>query len=348
MNSLVARNTNFLAPRMYHLMQQQGVPEKSRNGPVLRLPGTTSVMLSHPLERVHFDPTRRCNPFFHLFEALAMMADFNSVSFLSFFAKNMANYSDDGASFNAFYGTRMNLDSQFLRVSQLLRDDPDTRRAVVSLWDHQDLFRITKDMACNLCMIFSVDQLSGKLEMTTFNRSNDAVWGFATGANIVHFAFFHELMAALIGRSVGAWYHTSANMHVYTNRPDWQKLVNRYQGVSVLERDLYTSNQVAPAHLCEGFDPGIHILSFISEVREFIQLCDAATKVSSNMELVLNWRGDSVFLHTIARPMFYAYWAHKNKLLQTEALKALHNTIARNDWITAGIQWVESTERGAN
>lgn len=341
MNNLVARNTNFLAPLIYHLLSEQGVPEKSRNGPVLRLPGTTSVLLSRPLERVHFDLVRRCNPFFHVMEALAMIGNVNRASFLAFFAKNMLAFADEGEdSYNAFYGTRMHEKNQFFRVAALLRDDPDSRQAVVDLWRIDDLFKVTKDKACNLAMIFSVDQASGRLDLTTFNRSNDAIWGFATGANVVHFAFFLEYMAALVGRSPGVWHHTSANMHVYTENPQWTKLQERYAGVQRLERDHYCAfPKVTYQSLTEGFPKGKGAEFFAKDCELFCEACMRAIVNADFLKDVQEYVTDSVFLNTIAKPLFCSWFVYKRMGSEKVALDFLQDAPSNNDWIVAAKNW---------
>ena len=226
MNTIEARNMHDLTTALLPLFGTHGIKESSRNGDVLRLPGTVCCTLYHPMENVCLFPARDANPFFHLIEAMAMLVGYNSNPLLSFFASNMSNFSDDGQTYNAFYGTRarVTFGDQLLACINLLHQDPDTRRAVVSLVDPADLTKQTKDVACNLNMVFSVRD--EKVCMTTFNRSNDAIWGFATGANMVHFPFFQLFVANSLGREVGEWTHVSNNMHVYLWNEKYQALCN--------------------------------------------------------------------------------------------------------------------------
>lgn len=220
------QNYNQLADYIYGHIKDHGVKNDSRNGPVLRLPGITAVEIFHPWERVCLNPVRDCNPFFHFIEAMAMIceAPFNDVAFLSYFAKNMKTYSDNGVNYNAFYGTRARetWGDQIQKVIEELEEKPDTRQAVVQLWDPQDLWNNTKDKACNMTMVFSI--VGSHLSMTTFNRSNDAIWGFVSGANIVHLSFFQEYIACALQKQMGPWTHISNNMHVYTDNPQWDKV----------------------------------------------------------------------------------------------------------------------------
>lgn len=222
------RNTNTLCPELYQLIREHGVSGPSRNGPVLRLPEPITITIHRPWERVNFSPERDANPFFHFMESMAMLGNVNSAPLLSFFAKNMANYSDNGDTFNAFYGSRARGGSwanggfetdQLEAVIEILRRDPASRQAVVDLWRVDDLVSATKDKACNMMMVFSV--VHDAVVLTTFNRSNDAIWGHGSGANVVHFPYFQEYVATSLGRRMGPWHHVSNNMHVYTDNPQW-------------------------------------------------------------------------------------------------------------------------------
>jgi len=211
---------------MYELFQNPDavLHEESRNGPVLRLKGVVSVCLLKPWQRVNFCPARDANPFFHLIEAIAMLVGYNSVQLMAYLAKNMASFSDDGVRYNAFYGTRARSDwgDQLHHAIRILRSQPDSRQAVVQLWDPYDLTKQTKDKACNLSMLFH--RSGGQLCLTSFNRSNDAILGGVSGANIVHLSMFQEYVACALGLPMGPWWHVSNNLHVYVNEPKWPAL----------------------------------------------------------------------------------------------------------------------------
>lgn len=224
MNTITARNTNTLQPQLHALFRCKGKVQASRNGDTLVLDGPTMVEIQKPWERVSMCPVRDANPFFHAIEAMAMLADFNSVALLSRYAKNMLSFSDDGLTYNAFYGSRIRhtWGDQLQQAVKDLRADPDSRRVVVQIWDPMDSTRESLDKACNMSIVFKIRD--GKLIMNTFNRSNDAIWGFGGGANVVHFSYFMEYVATELGIAMGSWYHVSADMHIYLGNPKWEKL----------------------------------------------------------------------------------------------------------------------------
>ena len=55
----------------------------SRNGRVIVLDEPVLMTYSHPCERVLFNQARDCNPFFHVYEALWMLAGRNDVASVS-------------------------------------------------------------------------------------------------------------------------------------------------------------------------------------------------------------------------------------------------------------------------
>lgn len=343
---IIARNTNDLAARVYRALEVSGVQDQSRNGPVLRFDGPVTICLTHPWERVNFCPVRDANPFFHVIESVAMLANWNSVKLLSYFAKNMAQYSDNGRTYNAFYGTRARsyhgLD-QLRLVVETLRKDPATRQAVICLWEPEDLTRDTKDKACNLVLIFAVR--GGVLEMTTFNRSNDAVWGGVTGANIVHLSFFHEYVAQAINVPMGRWWHTSANLHVYLDNPKTRLLFLSAQHGAVTEcAQAWPDMEPQPDHI--PLFPVAYEREFDLFAIGFCQLAEHCirTHLPRGDATIFMLNGMSkcpdelVFLHHVALPMFLFWYCRKNGAGMNELTEHLEG-IMDDRWRMAAESW---------
>lgn len=225
-----ARGTNDLAYQVYPALIKGGVLGKSRNGNVLMFPEPVTLTRTHPWEYVNFCPVRDANPVFHLMEALAILGDFNDVTWLSQFNSNIENYSDDGIRFNAFYGTRMRetWGDQLNAVIELLKREPDTRQAVIQLWDPGDLTLDTKDKACNMSMVFSISTYDKSVNLTVFNRSNDAIWGTVTGSNEVQFGMLLEYVAGSLNLPIGIYTHVTNNLHIYLDNPQWNKVREQY------------------------------------------------------------------------------------------------------------------------
>lgn len=227
----------------------------SRNGEVLTIEEPVTITYTNPLERVLFNQARDCNPFFHVVEALWMLAGRNDLEPLVHFNSEMAKFSDDGYSLHGAYGHRWrqhfkgpaethrefseskyadinvthhpNLDQLGFCVRALV-ENPDTRRVVLEMWDAgTDLTRIVerpdcKDVPCNLCVIFR-PRWSEKASVGGANCSLDMtvinrsndMLLGALGANYVHFSFLQEYVALACGYKVGHYHQISNNLHQY-------------------------------------------------------------------------------------------------------------------------------------
>lgn len=153
---------HLFATHECHTREFNVVKRPSRNGPVLMIDEPATVTYTHPRERVLFNAARDANPFFHMYEALWMLAGRNDVAPVAYYASNMANYSDDSRTLNGAYGYRwrraVNANICYederteklcsypepVRVDQLdvivdhLKADPHSRRAVLAMWNVED------------------------------------------------------------------------------------------------------------------------------------------------------------------------------------------------------------------
>lgn len=193
------------------------------------------ISIAEPVITIYADPTRRVllnverdpNPFFHLFEALWMLAGRNDVEFVSYFVKRMAEFSDDGKTLHGAYGWRWMsffTSDQIENVIDTLSKDPTSRRCVVTMWDpYRDPIKARsggKDVPCNTQIYFDIRN-GKRLNMSVTCRSNDAIWG-AYGANAVHFSVLMEYvllslrLRGLSDLSMGRYTQFSHDMHVYT------------------------------------------------------------------------------------------------------------------------------------
>lgn len=224
-----ARNVNDALPSALGRLSLLGVREDSRNGPILVMPEPVTTVLHKPCERVLFAPWRDANPFFHLVEALWMLAGRDDLRSLTPYVKQMSEYTDDGVTVPGAYGKRWRswfapednagqLDQLDWAVKRL-RANPADRRVVIQMWDARvDPYRAdwnSKDVPCNLTILPWVR--AGALHITIFNRSNDIIWGLY-GANAVHFSFLLEYLAARLGLAVGTMTTVSNNFHAYEDK----------------------------------------------------------------------------------------------------------------------------------
>lgn len=231
MHVINVRNVCQALPLGLHYLTRHGVREDSRNGPVLVAPGPVTTATYYPTERVLLSATRDANPFFHLVEAIWMLAGRDDSASLVRFVKRFADYAEPGPGHvHGAYGYRWRTALGFDQLNAIverLRRDSTSRQAVIQMWDARcepdagcdDLLGDWRDRPCNTHVYLRVrnsDLSASVLDITVCCRSNDAVWG-CHGANAVHFSVLQEYLAARIGIGVGVMYQVSNNYHVYVN-----------------------------------------------------------------------------------------------------------------------------------
>ena len=344
MLSIVARNvTEALHIGLGHL-NKKGVWHETRTGKVLEYPEPVATTYHRPKERVLFSPIRDANPFFHLFEALWMLGGQEDVDYVSFFNKRMLDYSDDGWRLNGAYGYRwrkyFHLD-QLDKVVTHLIEEPNSRRAVVTMWDPEDLERSMadyNDVPCNTHIYFKRN--NDKLNMTVLCRSNDIIWG-TYGANAVHFSILQEYMASQIGIEMGAYHHISDSYHAYEEPFNKLTKILDLDSSSGVWYDSYLGlnpdgKHYTPAPIFENKDQADRdIEKFLGYTRTFmngeVRFPPAPPDYANNF-----------FIKT-AHKMFLAWHMgqihreYKDALSTAKEIEAL-------DWRKASIEWLERRE----
>jgi thymidylate synthase len=338
---ITARNVNAAVDEGFHWLALAGRGELSRNGPVLVAPEPVLTTYLRPRERVLFSPLRDANPFFHFFEALWMIAGRNDVEWPCYFNKQFAQFSDDGKTFWGAYGYRWRewfLYDQLALVVEELRQYPESRRAVLAMWDaggkpvNSDLETALdggKDVPCNTHAYF--DLRGGVLNMTVCCRSNDMLWG-GYGANAVHFSVLLEYLAAWLGVPVGVMRQFSNNYHVYPG---------------AFGADKFLAEESAQERIRQlAVDAGIHDYYLHGGVRPFalvntdIQTWDFDLRVFLEAP-ARDIHYKEVFFEAVARPMYKAWQTRKEKRGDGLLWARL---IGAEDWRRACVEWIVRRE----
>lgn len=348
MEVIHCRNVNEALPKMLQHLEEKGERKPSRAGEVIVAPTPVTTVYRKPTERVLFSHIRDANPFFHLIEALWMLAGRRDVTTLAHYVRRMSNFSDDGETFHGAYGDRwrrfFDLD-QLGIVIDLLNKQPQSRRAVIQIWDcEKDLHthEKIKDIPCNLIVTPWIN--NQLLDMTVFCRSNDVIWG-AAGANAVQFSILQEYLATKIGVGVGSLYQISNNFHAYTKI--FEKLKGLKHPSDKLYYDEYTDERVIPTQLID--DP----VRFDQELQHFFKWHDArmgATEEDEqkiDMHCMSEWQND--IFSRVAIPMVKAYMIFRspiddpNKFENIDQLLIPTNQWGTkcNDWLYAAQNWMK-------
>ena len=108
--------------------------------------------------------------------------------------------------------------NQFAKARELLHTNPASRRAVIQLFDHNDLVEQQSDVPCTCNLQFMVRH--GKLHLIVFMRSNDVYLGLPH--DIFCFTMLQEIMARDLGLELGTYKHMVGSLHIYVD--DKQKV----------------------------------------------------------------------------------------------------------------------------
>jgi len=128
--------------------------------------------------------------------------------------KRMADADGD---VNSNYGWQWRRNYQLERVINMLRDNPETRQAAISIYDGKEIAEYSKDTPCTYAVQFTV--LNGKLNMSVVMRSNDLWYGFCNDQ--YQFSNLQMLVAYETGYKLGTYYHFAHNLHLYNDKlPD--------------------------------------------------------------------------------------------------------------------------------
>lgn len=316
MYPILARNVNDAFFQGMRLLLHNGIDGTSRNGKVIYIPEPVATTYTRPNERVLFCPERDANPFFHFMEGLWMLDGRRDSAFVSQFNSRMTEYANGEGNFDGAYGDRWRYHfgyDQLMTVTDMLISVPDTRRAVLSMWDgFGDLGRDSLDIPCNTHAYFS--RRGKNLNMTVCCRSNDAIWG-AYGANAVHMSMLLEVMAAMVGCEVGDYVQFSNNLHVYPEIKNHRKLMgmdpcnDRYKDGLIKFKLVH--------------DPD----TWFADLRQFME------------NPVIFKRSDNPLFYCVAAPMYQAWTAHKEGY--PSVALSWCDDIEDQAWSLACRQWIE-------
>ncbi|RDB60551.1 hypothetical protein C1878_13960 [Gordonibacter sp. 28C] len=209
------RNINDALPDLLNELLVEGAEVDSRNGKTLEI-APIVFSLSNPLERYMVLPCRRNNVFSTIAETMWVLAGRDDLKYIANYLKRAADYSDDNKSWRGAYGPRLinwGGVNQLFEAYRLLREDGNTRRAVMSLFDPAHDFVNSKDIPCNNWIHFLIRD--NHLDMRVVIRSNDAIWGLS-GINVFEWSVILEIMSYWLAIPVGNLTFFISSLHLYS------------------------------------------------------------------------------------------------------------------------------------
>ena len=108
---------------------------------------------------------------------------------------------------------------QIAEVERQIRENPDSRRLIVSAWNVADV----PQMALPPCHAFFQFYVAGdRLSLQLYQRSADCFLGVPF--NIASYALLLQMMAQVTGLKPGEFVHTTGDTHLYTNHLEQARL----------------------------------------------------------------------------------------------------------------------------
>ena len=121
---------------------------------------------------------------------------------------------DDRGYVNSNYGYQWERNNQIDYVVGLLRVDPSTRQAAISIYDAKEHDEYQNDTPCTYAIQFTI--LHGRLDMCVTMRSNDLWYGFCNDQ--YQFSKLQEMVSKRLEIETGVYYHFAHNMHLYNDK----------------------------------------------------------------------------------------------------------------------------------
>jgi thymidylate synthase len=176
-----------------------------------------SFALADPRDRIVYAAARRTNIVFCFAEALWYLWGRDDLDMIGYYAPRLARFSADARTLTgSAYGPRLFTpartgQSQWDRVLRLLSEDPATKRAVVSLFQPEELIDpANPDVTCTLALQFLLRE--GRLHAIAYMRANDAVIGLLS--DVFSFTLIQEFAARQLGVELGSYAHHVGSMHI--------------------------------------------------------------------------------------------------------------------------------------
>lgn len=207
-----ADSLDDLLAKVYRQLLARGTRIEPTKGAAREIYGVL-LKLSYPRLRLSRTESRGIL-FSCLGELLWILAGSNALEFIGFYISDYKKSSDDGLTIHGAYGPRMfgkRPNDQLTRVISSLRSKPDSRQAVVQLFDRRDTLEHHSDIPCTCTMQFVIRDR--RLHMLTSMRSNDAWLGLPH--DVFAFTMIQELVARSLDVELGEYRHSVGSLHLY-------------------------------------------------------------------------------------------------------------------------------------
>ena len=121
---------------------------------------------------------------------------------------------DKNGNVNSNYGWQWKRNGQLAEVVDMLKYNPDTRQACISIYDGKEWDRYINDTPCTYAVQFTI--VNNRLDMCVTMRSNDLWYGFCNDQ--YQFSKLQEMVSKRLEIDSGVYYHFPHNMHLCNDK----------------------------------------------------------------------------------------------------------------------------------
>ena len=213
MNWVTRDNITDAWETWYKLLSEMDKTDDSRDGEVCGEIINAITIITDPTKNILKSNIRNMPMRYAVGELLWYLSGSNRLDAIKKYSKAWESLSDDGETVNSAYGYRIFEQfgfDQWEYVKDLLKKDPNTRRAVIHIKDASN--KPTKDTPCTVSLQFLLR--NGQLNLTTYMRSNDIWLGFPY--DVFSFTCLQIIMAFELGVEIGEYTHIAGSLHLYT------------------------------------------------------------------------------------------------------------------------------------
>lgn len=197
--------------KLLERVKRDGVEAAPRGKPILEVLGASSLIdMRYPVVLV---PERRLSIKFLAAEAAWILGGGADVETIASFNKRIADFSDDGVTFNGAYGPKVV--GQLKYVVDTLIKDSQSRQAVMTIWRENPA--PSKDIPCTVSVQFLVRD--GMLHVIDSMRSSDLWLGWPY--DVFNFTMIAATVLHEIARQSGVFYElgdlrlNAGSQHIY-------------------------------------------------------------------------------------------------------------------------------------
>jgi thymidylate synthase len=200
---------------LYQKLPRDGKINTGSRGKTYELLGL-ALRIRNPRARLSRSENRG-KIFSALGELLWYLSGKNDLAFIEKYIPLYKKDADEDGTIHGGYGPRLlamrNSINQLNSIIELLTQKPSSRRAVIQLFNAEDIASTHKEVPCTTTIQFF--RREERLYMASTLRSNDAYKGLPH--DVFCFTMLQEMLARRLGIELGEYYQFVGSMHLYTD-----------------------------------------------------------------------------------------------------------------------------------